>query len=77
MNEFPKILRLVHSVEDMDGSANLAIVRCAIEMAMDLAGKRVENSGKFLCYFRKAASGKWLLRWVCGNWDRPMASVLQ
>jgi ketosteroid isomerase-like protein len=76
MKHFPQILKATHSVVDVDGSANHAVVRCTHEIAIELAGKRVENSGKFLCYFRKNASGKWLLKWVCVNWDRPMASVM-
>jgi hypothetical protein len=40
-------------VVDIDGSANLAAVRCTAEVALEMDGKRIENSGKVLCYFRK------------------------
>ncbi len=71
MDQFPHILKVTHSVEDMDGSANHAVVRCTAEIAIELAGQRVENTGKFLGYFRKNESEKWLLKWVCVSWDRP------
>lgn len=71
MDRFPNILKITHSVEDMDGSANHAVVRCTDEVALEVGGKQIENSGKFLCYFRKNEFEKWLLKWVCVSWDRP------
>ena len=73
MDHFPQILKVTHSVEEMDGSANHAVARCTAEIAVEMDGKRIENNGKFLCYFRKNESEKWLLKWVCVSWDHPHA----
>jgi ketosteroid isomerase-like protein len=71
MDHFPEILKVTHLVEEVDGSPNHAIARCTAKIAIEAGGKRVENSGKFLCYFRKNEFEKWLLRWVCVSWDNP------
>ena len=75
LDQFPPIVRFTQPLEEVEGQGNLAIGRATFAVTVDLAGQRVDNTGKVLCWFQKDTFGQWLVKAVCWNWDRPMATT--
>ena len=67
---FPPIARLTQSLEAVSGSTELAVAQGAFEAALDVDGKRVSGTGKWLCTATHK-DGDWLFTTTCFNWDAP------
>jgi ketosteroid isomerase-like protein len=72
LDKFPPIVEFTQPLEEVEGQNNLAIALATFSVAVDMAGQRVENSGKALCWLQKDSSGRWLAKAVCWNWDRSL-----
>jgi ketosteroid isomerase-like protein len=75
LHQFPPIVKMDQPLEDAEGRGDLAVVRASFAVAIEAAGKRVNSAGKVLCSFHRQASGKWMVKSVCWNWDQPMTPV--
>ena len=75
LDQFPSILRFTQPLESVEGHGNLAISRNTFAITVGDAGKLVENTGKVLCAWQKDTSGRWVVKAVCWNWDRPMGGA--
>ena len=72
LDQFPRILKFAQPLEALEGQGALAIARGTFAVTVDVGGKPVENTGKVLCGLEKNASGRWVAKAVCWNWDRPL-----
>jgi ketosteroid isomerase-like protein len=72
LEQFPPILRLTQPLVALEGHGIFAIARGTFEVTVDVGGQRIENTGKVLGWFQKDSSGRWLVKAVCWNWDRPL-----
>ena len=72
MDGFPRILKFTQPIEAVEGLGNLAMSRAVFAVTVEMGGTAVENTGKVLCGWEKDASGRWLVKTVCWNWDRPL-----
>jgi ketosteroid isomerase-like protein len=72
LEKFPPIVEFTQPLEEVEGQNNLAIALARFSVAVDMAGQRVENTGKALCWLQKDSSGRWLAKAVCWNWDRSL-----
>ena len=71
LDQFPPIVRFTQPLEEVEGQGNLAIGRATFAATVDLAGQRVDNRGKALCWFEKDSVGRWLVKAACWNWTDP------
>lgn len=74
LNQLPPIVKFAQPLDSVEGNGNLASARNTFAVTVDISGKRVENTGKVLCWFQKDTSGQWLAKAVCWNWDRWLLS---
>ena len=75
LEQFPPIVKFTQRMEQVDGNANLAVTPVTFAATVEVGGQQVENTGKALVTYQKDSSGKWLVKSVCFNWDRPMPSA--
>jgi uncharacterized protein (TIGR02246 family) len=63
MKAFPKVTEMTFDLEAIDGRGDLAFVRGAYRMTMEIAGAPgpVTDEGKFVEIRRKGADGRWLI----------------
>jgi uncharacterized protein (TIGR02246 family) len=63
MKAFPKVTEMAFDLEEIDGRGDLAFVRGAYRMTMEIAGAPgpVTDEGKFVEIRRKQADGRWLI----------------
>ena len=71
LDQFPRMLKFSQPLGTVEGQGTLAISQSTFAVAVDNGGTPVENTGKVLCGWQKEASGRWLVKSVCWNWDRP------
>lgn len=76
LNQFPPVVQFSQPLEELSGQGNLAIARATFTAVVDVSGQHVTNTGKALCWFQKDASGRWLAKAVCWNWDRPLTPAI-
>src|SRR5688572_26914896 len=76
LDQFPPVAEFAQPLEAIDGQGTIAVGRGTFSAAIDVAGTRVSNTGKVLCWFQKDGAERWQVKGVCWNWDRPMASVV-
>ena len=70
---FPRLEKFDQPLETIEGQGNLAMSRGSFAVVVDIKGTKVENTGKVLCGLQKDESGRWLVKAVCWNWDRPLS----
>jgi ketosteroid isomerase-like protein len=75
LNAFPKVVRMAQPITAIDGAGNVAMVEATFDVTIEVNGQQIESSGKAMCQLRKAASGEWLVKSVCWNFDRPMGPL--
>ena len=73
-DQFPRMLTFSQPLEAVEGQGDLAISHSTFAVTVDNAGTPVGNTGKVLCGWQKDASGQWMVKSVCWNWDRPLGS---
>jgi ketosteroid isomerase-like protein len=72
-DQFPRILKFTQPLEDVEQEGNLAIARATFSATVEVSGQRAESTGKALCWLQRDSAGRWLIKAVCWNWDRPLA----
>ncbi|MBT8401444.1 MAG: SgcJ/EcaC family oxidoreductase, partial [Rhodothermia bacterium] len=70
--QFPTITSMDLTIEDIQGSGDLATVRGSYSLAMDIEGDTVEDTGKYLEVRRKQADGSWPMIIDTWNSDIPV-----
>jgi ketosteroid isomerase-like protein len=73
LDQFPRIISFTQPVDDVDGRHDLAVARVTFAVEVEVAGQRLANSGKAVGWLDRDATGRWVLKSVCWNWDRPLA----
>jgi ketosteroid isomerase-like protein len=74
LEQFPPIVRFSQPLGALEGQGDLAISHATFAVTVDIAGTPLENTGKVLCAWQRGASGQWLVKSVCWNWDRALSS---
>ncbi len=72
LERFPPIIEFAQPLESIEGHGNTASVRTAFSATVDAGGSQLRNTGKGLSCLQKDSLGRWLVKTVCFNWDRPM-----
>lgn len=70
--QFPTLTSFELTIDDIQGSGDVAVVRGSYTLAMDIEGQSVEDSGKYLEVRRKQADGSWPLVIDTWNSDIPV-----
>jgi ketosteroid isomerase-like protein len=72
LEQFPSIVEANQTFDNVDGQGDLAVARGTTTAKLEVEGRVVTNTGKWLCLLRKQADGSWLLAGDSFNWDQPM-----
>ena len=70
-DQFPRLVKFRQPLETVEGQGDLAVSRSSFTVVLDNAGTSIENTGKVLGSLQRDESGRWLVKTVCWNWDRP------
>ncbi len=57
--QFPTLTSFELTIDDIQGSGDVAIVRGSYALTMDIEGQMIEDRGKYLEVRRKQADGSW------------------
>jgi ketosteroid isomerase-like protein len=75
LEQFPPIVKFTRPLESVERQGDLAVTRNSFTVTIDHAGTLVENTGKALGAWQKDRSGRWVVKVVCWNWDRPISGT--
>jgi ketosteroid isomerase-like protein len=75
LDRFPPVINFTQPLETVDGQGTMAVGLGTFSATVEVGGRRVDNTGNVMCWFRKDAADRWLVKGVCWNWDQPMTAV--
>ena len=73
MDEFPITKEVTWTVEAVDGDGDFGFSRGHGPMVLEIEGKVVPFTLKWLSVFRKQSDGSWKLKNLCWNFDEPVS----
>jgi len=74
MDEFPPTKDVTWTVEAVDGSGDIGISRGYGPMILEIEGKPVSFSVKWLSVYKKQSDGSWKVKELAWNFDQPVSA---
>jgi ketosteroid isomerase-like protein len=75
LDRFPPVIKFTQPLETVDGQGTIAVGLGTFSATVEVGGRRVDNTGNVMCWFRQDDAGRWKVKGVCWNWDQPMTAV--
>jgi ketosteroid isomerase-like protein len=72
LENFPTIKAMAIEIDHIEGAAQLACLRGAVKMTLDISGQEVLFNGKYTDLFRKQPDGTWRFALVIWNSNEPV-----
>ena len=73
LDEFPATKDLTWTVEAVDGSGDIGMSRGYGPMILEIEGKPVSFSVKWLAVLKKQSDGSWKMKELAWNFDQPVS----